>query len=141
MSTTSANPSSKLLINLVSMIVPLVVALLLGIRTKANLGEWTQVLPHVIGGINSVTSIILVLGLLLLKAGKIEGHRWAMTSAFLLGGCFLVCYIIYHLSNPSTHYGGERGHQDCVLLLATVSHRAFDSCPAARPAGVFLRHH
>ncbi len=119
MSTTSANPSSKLLINLISVIVPIVVALLLGIRTKVDLGEWTRVLPHVIGGINTLTSILLVLGLLLLKAGKIEGHRWAMTSAFLLGGCFLVCYITYQLSNPSTHFGGEgviKNVYFCLLL-------------------------
>ena len=30
-----------------------------------------------------------------------------MTSAFILGAVFLVTYILYHISNPSTPYGGE----------------------------------
>jgi putative membrane protein len=123
MSSTQTTPSSRILINAVSAIVPLVVALLLGIQAKVELGAWTKVLPHVIGGINTLTALLLVVGFVLIRFGKVEGHRWAMTSAFLLGGCFLVCYITYHLSNPSTHFGGE-GTTKMIYYGLLLSHIA-----------------
>ena len=59
--------TSMTLINVVSIAVPLVVAILLGIRQKVELGAWTKALPHVIGGINTLTSISLIYGLFLIK--------------------------------------------------------------------------
>ena len=114
---------STVVINLLSIAIPLVVVVLLGIRTKVALGDWTAVLPHVIGGINTLTSILLVLGIIFLKAGKIQWHRYAMTSAFILGGLFLVCYVTYHLSNPSTAYGGT-GFVRNVYYFILISHVA-----------------
>ena len=98
---------ATLVVNVLSIAIPLVVAILLGIRTKVELGAWTKVLPHIIGAINSLTSLLLVLGLISQKMGKIRWHRLAMTSAFALGGLFLICYVTYHLSNPSTKFGGS----------------------------------
>lgn len=96
-------------INIISVVVPVVVAVLLGIRSKPYLGEWTKALPHVIAGINILTSILLVLGLILIKQKKQLAHRRVMTAAFALGGLFLVFYVLYHLTNPSTSFGGEGG--------------------------------
>ncbi len=112
---------SNLLINILSIAIPLVVAILLSIPQKLDLGEWTRVLPHVIGAINTLTAILLVVGMILLKAGKIQGHRYAMTSAFLLGACFLVCYVTYHLTNKSTSFGGE-GFIKVVYYFILISH-------------------
>ncbi len=108
---------STLAINLLSIGIPLVVAILLGIRTKVELGEWTSVLPHAIGGINTLTSILLVLGIIFLKAGRIQWHRYAMTTAFIMGGFFLVCYVTYHLSNPSTAYGGTGFYKNLYYFI------------------------
>lgn len=97
---------ATLVANLLSVSIPLVVAILLGVRTKVDLGSWTKWLPHAIGTINTLTSVLLILGLLAQKFGKIGLHRLAMSTAFSLGAIFLVCYVTYHLSNPSTHFGG-----------------------------------
>ena len=93
-------------IHVVSIAVPVVVALLLGIRTKLDLGTWTKMLPHVIGGINSVTSLVLIIGYAAIRYRKVALHRICMSSAIGLGALFLVCYVTYHLSNPSTTFGG-----------------------------------
>lgn len=114
---------SNLVVNILSVAVPLVVALLLGIPTKVDLGAWTKYLPHAIGGINTLTSICLVFGLVFIKARKIALHRYAMTAAFALGGCFLVCYVTYHLSNPSTKFGGE-GPIRYFYYFVLISHIA-----------------
>ena len=97
---------SMTLINVISVIVPAVVAILLGIRQKIDLGEWTKVLPHLIGAINTLTSILLIYGFFLITKKQIARHRRVMSLAFLMGGVFLVCYVLYHLTNPSTSYGG-----------------------------------
>lgn len=112
---------ATLVANLLSVAIPLVVAILLGVRTKVDLGTWTKMLPHAIGAINTLTSVLLVLGLAAQKFGKIRLHRLAMTSAFSLGAIFLVCYVTYHLSNPSTKFGGS-GALRAVYYALLVSH-------------------
>ena len=95
------------LINVLSVVIPLAVAAILGIRTKVDLGAWTGLLPHVIAIINTATSVLLLVGVYFIKRGQIAAHRNAMLGAFTLGALFLVCYILYHISNPSTPFGGE----------------------------------
>ncbi|MCP9761941.1 DUF420 domain-containing protein [Lacihabitans soyangensis] len=94
-------------INVISVVIPVVVAILLGIRTKLDLGSWTQNLPFVNAIINSTTAVLLILGLVLIKNRNISAHKLVMSAAFGLGGSFLVFYVIYHISNPSTPYGGQ----------------------------------
>jgi putative membrane protein len=96
-------------INILSVVIPLAVALMLGIRTKLDLGAWTKVLPHVIGTINTLTAIILIIALFQIKNRNLAGHRRSMWAAFVLGGVFLLCYVAYHISNPATKFGGEGG--------------------------------
>ncbi len=111
--------SSKLTINLISIIVPVVVAILLAFPNKLDLGLWTKNLPHVIGTVNTLTTFALILGLVFIRQNKINLHRTAMMTAFSLGGVFLICYVTYHLSNPSNKFNGEglvRGIYFFVLL-------------------------
>ena len=110
-------------VNILSVAIPLVVAILLGIRTKLDLGTWTKVLPHVIGAINSLTSLLLIIGLAAQKCKRIDWHRYAMTSAFCLGAVFLGCYVTYHLTNPSTKFGGQ-GPIRAVYYSVLISHIA-----------------
>ena len=112
-----------LLINVVSVTVPLVVALLLGIRTKFPLGEWTAYLPHATGTINTLTSILLVAAGIAIYFRKVKLHAALMTAAVALGAVFLVCYVTYHLSNPSTPYGGS-GAWRGVYFFTLISHIA-----------------
>lgn len=112
---------SKILINTISIVVPLIVAILLGIQNKINLGEWTKNLPHIIGSINSLTTIALIFGLIFIKLKKIKAHRLMMTVAFALGGVFLICYVLYHLSNPSKPFQGA-GFVRYVYYFTLISH-------------------
>lgn len=101
------NKTSQRTINIISVVIPVVVALMLGIRTKFDLGNWTQILPKINAVINTLTAILLIFGLFLIKNGNISLHKKVMSSAFGLGGLFLVFYVLYHISNPSTSFGGE----------------------------------
>lgn len=100
------NPKYNRLINVVAVVIPVVVAILLGIRQKVDLGTWTKILPHINALINTLTTLLLISGYYVIKQKNIKAHRRIMTSAFLLGSTFLVSYVIYHLSNDSTVFGG-----------------------------------
>ena len=112
---------SNLVINTISIVVPIVVAVLLAFPNKLDLGSWTKSLPHVIGSVNTLTTIALLAGIFFIKQNKIELHRYAMIFAFALGGVFLVCYVTYHLTNPSNKFNGE-GIAKIIYLTILISH-------------------
>ncbi len=123
--TTSQIPrNSRLIINSISIIIPLLIAVLLAFPNKLELGEWTKILPHVIGTVNSLTTFALILGFIFIKSGRINLHRFSMSAAFLLGLVFLFCYVTYHLSNPSNKFTGE-GVFRYIYLFALLTHILF----------------
>lgn len=109
------------LVNILSITIPIAVALLIGIRTKIDLGTWTKILPHVIGFLNTTTSITLILGYIFIKNKNIKGHRQMMGLSFIQGALFLVLYILYHISNQSTPFGGD-GILRPIYYTLLVSH-------------------
>jgi putative membrane protein len=114
---------SKLLINTLSIAVPIMVAAILGFPNKLDLGDWTKSLSHAIGAINFLTTAVLIAGFIFIKRKQIELHRFAMTTAFVLGGLFLVCYVIYHISNPANRFHGQ-GIVRYVYFFFLISHIA-----------------
>ena len=119
--TMSREKKSRLTINLISIVVPLVVAILLGLPNKLDLGGWTKNLAHAIGFINSLTALALILGLIFIKSGKIRAHQVMMTISFALGGLFLICYVTYHLTNPANRFAGE-GSVRYAYFFLLISH-------------------
>ena len=117
---------SNLLINITSIVVPLAVVLMLALPNKLDLGEWTKNLPHIIGGINFLTTLVLISGFIFIKQRKIELHRKAMTSAFALGAVFLVCYVAYHISNPANKFNGQ-GIVRYVYFFFLMTHIALSA--------------
>jgi len=114
---------SNIFINTISIVVPLIVVLLLSIP-KLSLGDWTRSLVHVIGLINTLTSVALVLGLIFIKLKKIKLHQAMMTISFSLGGVFLICYVLYHLTNPANKFNGE-GFVRYIYFFTLITHIGF----------------
>ena len=129
------------LINILSIAIPLAVALMLGIRTKIPLGEWTTVLPHVIGVINSLTAILLLLGFYFIRNKQVNAHRVAMLAAFanaedagsealsLYGDALTILFSFYR--KPAYRHHALLGR--ALLKLGTCSEEQF-----WRPAAAFL---
>lgn len=108
-------------INILALAIPLAVAVLLGVRQKVDLGSWTTYLPHINGVINSLTAILLLIGLYFIKQKNVEAHKRTMLTAFVLGSFFLVSYVLYHLTNESTPFGGK-GWVRPIYFFLLVSH-------------------
>jgi putative membrane protein len=95
-------------ITLIAIAVPIVVAVLLFMPSKIEVAsDWVFFLPHLNAVINSAATIALIMGLIFIKKGNIPLHRASMTTAFGLGGIFLVSYVIYHATAESTTFRGE----------------------------------
>jgi putative membrane protein len=115
------NETNEKLVNILAIAIPLAVALLIGIRTKIDLGSWTKILPHLIGILNTTTSITLMMGYIFVKSNNVSGHTRMMYLSFIQGSLFLVLYILYHISNPSTPFGGE-GFIRPIYYILLISH-------------------
>lgn len=109
------------IITILSLAIPLAVAILLGIRQKVDLGGWTTYLPHINAVINSITTLLLLTGLYFIWQKNVAVHKRTMLAAFTLGSLFLVSYVLYHLTNESTPFGGQ-GWIRPVYYFLLISH-------------------
>lgn len=63
-----------------------------------------QWLPHVNVSLNALASLLLVLGLVLIKQRRERAHRNVMLATFAVSAVFLVCYLTYHFQVPSKKF-------------------------------------
>lgn len=117
------SPTMKWTIGILSVVVPLLVAVLLSLNneSKIDFGFNTRILPHINAVFNSLTSLCLIAGFFAIKNKNIKVHRGLMMTAFVLSSLFLVSYVLYHASVPSTKFGGE-GLIKGVYLFILLSH-------------------
>lgn len=53
-------------------------------------------LPHLNAALNALSTVLLVVGFVLIKRGDEKGHKRAMLAAFGVSCAFLVSYLTYH---------------------------------------------
>lgn len=109
----------KKLIIAVSVIIPLVVAILFRIRLEGV--QPLTFLPPIYAAINGYTTIILLIALWAIKNRKITLHEQLMKTAIGLSLAFLVMYVAYHLTSEPTPFGGE-GWVKTIYYVILISH-------------------
>lgn len=92
---------------LISVIIPVLVAVLIYMPKIEAGNDWVYFLPHLNAVINSIATIALILGLYFIKNKNIAYHKISMSIAFGLGAIFMISYVIYHATAESTSFGGE----------------------------------
>ena len=105
-------------IKIVSVAIPVVVAILFGVRVDYDLPVF---LPPIYATINAITALLLVLALVAIKAKKIQIHQRLMQSCIVLSLVFLVMYIAYHMTTDPTPFGGE-GYMKTLYFFILISH-------------------
>ena len=110
---------AKRAINIVSVLIPIVVAVLFGIRIPGV--EPLSFLPPIYATINGVTAVLLIAALWAIKNGKRSLHNTLMNVAIACSLAFLVMYVAYHMTSDSTPYGGE-GIMRGVYFFILISH-------------------
>lgn len=94
----------KRLIYIFSIVIPLAVALLFGVKIE---GVDFSFLPPFYASINALTAVVLVGALLAIKSKNKMLHQRLIQFAFILSAIFLLTYVAYHITSDSTSYGGE----------------------------------
>lgn len=90
----------------VSIAIPAAVAFLILVPgAKIDVGFNTRSLPLFHAILNSSTAILLIASLYFIRHGQVKAHRRANWTAVVLSTVFLISYVIYHASNPSTRFG------------------------------------
>ncbi|MBG6186361.1 MULTISPECIES: DUF420 domain-containing protein [Flavobacterium] len=93
----------------VSIIIPVAVAILFGVKLK-DFGynvEPLSFLPPIYATTNGITAVLLIAAVIAIKNGKRKLHERLMTGAIALSVAFLVMYVAYHMTSDSTKFGGE----------------------------------
>ncbi len=109
------------LITIVSIVVPLTVAILFGVKIP-NVNR-LGFLPPIYASINGLTAVLLVVAVWAVINGKRKLHQKLMTTCIGLSVIFLVLYILYHMTSESTTFGGE-GKIRYVYFFILISHIA-----------------
>ena len=63
-----------------------------------------QSLPHVNASLNLLATLLLIVGLVLIRSKREQAHKRAMLSAFLVSCIFLACYLVYHANVGSKKF-------------------------------------
>lgn len=95
------------MIAVLSVLIPVVVALLFFMPKAGDSDVDVSYLPAFHAILNSLTAICLVIGYINIRKRKIRVHRVAMLTAFGLSAIFLVSYVTYHFLGERTSYGGD----------------------------------
>lgn len=108
-------------ITAVSIAVPLVVAILFGVKIPDV--KPLSFLPPIYASINGLTAVLLILAVWSIKNGKKRTHQNIMTSCIVLSGLFLIMYIAYHMTSEPTVFEGE-GVIRIVYFFILITHIA-----------------
>lgn len=108
----------KKLIIAVSVVIPLVVAILFGVKVE---GYDFSFLPPIYASINGLTALLLVFALLAIKNKRRALHEGLMKVCIALSLAFLLMYVAYHMTSNSTAFGGE-GIIRYVYFSILISH-------------------
>ena len=109
--------NAKIAIYSASIAIPLVVAILFGVKIP---GVNLNFLPKFYATINGVTAIYLVFALIAIKRKNQVAHRRYIRLSLMLSLLFLVCYVAYHMTSDPTHYGGEHVGLYYFLLISHI---------------------
>lgn len=106
-----------------SIAIPLVVALLFGVNLR-KLGydvKPLSFLPPIYASINALTAVVLVIAVIAIKNGKRKLHENLMKFAISLSVLFLGMYVAYHMTSDSTKFGGE-GTIKYIYYFILITH-------------------
>lgn len=112
---------NKLIIAL-SIIIPLVVALLFGVNLR-KMGfdvEPLSFLPPIYASVNGFTAVLLIVAVIAVKNGNRKLHETLMKLAILCSALFLIMYVAYHMTSDSTKYAGDLGYVYYPILISHI---------------------
>lgn len=109
----------KILVWLLSVAIPLIVAILFLIRIP-NVDS-LSFLPPIYAAINATTAVVLTFAYIAVSRKKMTLHERLMKVAIGLSVIFLVMYVAYHMTSDPTPFGGS-GISRPLYYFILISH-------------------
>lgn len=106
------------MIVILSILIPVAIAVLFRVKIE---GYDLSFLPPVYATVNGITALLLISAVIAIKSKRVILHRRLMKTCIALSCCFLIMYVLYHMTSESTPYGGE-GWIRNVYYIILVSH-------------------
>ena len=78
-------------------------------------------LPALNALLNATSALLLLIGFMHIKNGRIDAHRRVMILAFAVSGLFLLSYVIYHANIGSKPYPGT-GMMRTIYFSILIPH-------------------
>ncbi|MCF8480572.1 MAG: DUF420 domain-containing protein [Rhodospirillum sp.] len=78
-------------------------------------------LPHVNAVLNAISTVLILLGFVLIRLGNREAHRKVMLSAITVSAVFLVSYLVYHFTAPIFVFPGV-GPIRVIYYVILITH-------------------
>jgi putative membrane protein len=101
-------------LNVVAAVITVAVLILVGLMRQVKIplpeGVDLHFLAPFHAGVNALTAIVLLFSLVFIKQKKVELHRKANYTALFLSVLFILSYVAYHFTTPSTIYGDVDGN-------------------------------
>lgn len=101
----------------VSIVVFLVVASLRYLKMDVDLGFDVHIFAAANASINATVTVLLLVGLLLVKMKNYRLHKTVMLLAMVLSVFFLVSYIAYHLFAKETPYPADAPYRSLYFFI------------------------
>lgn len=105
----------------VSIVIPIVVAVLYLMPKESLATDYFSFLPKVNATLNSIVTILLLAAGWAVKEKKFDLHKKLMLSAVGVSVLFLLSYVTYHATSESTVFEGE-GTIRTIYLFILLTH-------------------
>ncbi len=92
-------------------------------KIKLNFGIDFSFLPGFYAVINVSVAILLLIAFYFIKNDNVEMHRNTIYVALTFSTIFLLSYVLYHITTPSTHYCGV-GNIKVLYFVLLITHIA-----------------
>lgn len=112
------NKNYKKLITVLSIVIPVAVAILFGVKIDIELPIF---LPPIYASINGITAILLIAAVVAIKNGNVSRHEFLIKTAMVCSALFLVMYVLYHMTSDSTSFEGT-GLIRPIYFFILISH-------------------
>lgn len=78
-------------------------------------------LPALNASLNAIAAVLLVTGWMMIRRGRVDGHRRCMLAAFATSALFLASYVVYHANVGSRPFAGE-GLVRAIYFAVLIPH-------------------
>lgn len=80
------------------------------------------IFPPINASLNGLSTLLLVIGFILIKSGRKEAHQRVMVSALISSALFLVCYLVYHYGVGQVEFPKSHPVARKVYLAILIPH-------------------